>query len=89
MEPQKCPRSGCSAIPMRFNVALFAFARFPLAAQQAVSKVLFSEAEELVPAFSTTGATTLPAVHLHLDISYPAGKKERGDLVVVYDPEWG
>lgn len=49
----------------------------------------FSDSKDVVPAFSSFGAITLPAVHLQLDVTYPRGKKERRDLSVVYDPQSG
>jgi hypothetical protein len=69
--------------------SLLVFACIPLAAQQSVSPVGLSEAKDVVPAFSSSGAITLPAVHLQLNIKYPRGKKERGDLTVIYDPQTG
>jgi len=41
----------------------------------------------VVPAFSPAGKITLPVVRLHLDIAYPHGRKERGDMTVVFDPQ--
>ena len=59
----------------------------PLYAQ--VSPVASSEYKDVVPAFDSSGAITLPVADLKLDIVYPNGKKERCELTVVYDPETG
>jgi hypothetical protein len=74
---------------MQTNILLLVFACIPLAAQQSASPVALSETKDVVPAFSSSGAITLPAVHLQLDVNYPHGKKERGDLTVVYDSQTG
>lgn len=58
-------------------------------AQESASRVAFSESRDVVPAVSSSGSITLPAVHLQLDITYSGGKKERRDLSVVYDPQNG
>jgi hypothetical protein len=60
---------------------------FSLMAQ--VTRVPLSESKELVPAFNSSGAITLPVADLQLDIVYPNGKRERCELTVVYDPETG
>jgi hypothetical protein len=67
----------------------FAFLCVPLVAEQSVSPVGFSESRHAIHAFSPSGEVTLPVVRVQLDIVYPRGKKERGDLVVVYDPQAG
>jgi len=59
------------------------------ASAQSVSRVPSSEIKDSVPGFSPSGSTTMPAVHIQLDISYPHGKKEIGDLTVVYDGQSG
>jgi|ERR1039458_6529068 hypothetical protein len=65
-------------------------ASLPLLAQQTVSRVPFSEeSAHTIRAFSAAGEITLPVVRLQLDIRYPAGKQERGNLIVVYDPQTG
>ena len=69
------------------DALLFASLCLPLMAQ--VSPVALSDSKDVVPAFSASGAITLPAAHLQLDVSYTSGKKERRDLVVVYDPQNG
>lgn len=61
----------------------------PLAVGQSVSPVGYSESEHLIHAFSPSGDVTLPLVRVQLDIVYPRGKKERGDLVIVYDSSSG
>ena len=58
-------------------------------AERSVSPVGFSESKEGVPAFSPSGAVTLPAVSLRLDVIHLDGKKERCYLTVVYDPQNG
>jgi hypothetical protein len=40
-----------------------------------------------VSAFSSAGKIALSAVHFQLDLSYADGKRERRDLVLVYDPQ--
>jgi hypothetical protein len=74
---------------MEFNRLLFVLACIPLMAQESISRVAFSDSENVVTVFSSSGAIALPAVHLQLDISYPRGRKERRDLSVVYDPQNG
>jgi hypothetical protein len=59
----------------------------PLYAQ--VSPVASSESKDVVPAFDSSGAITLPAARLKVDVTYPNGKKERFELTVVYDPHAG
>jgi hypothetical protein len=51
--------------------------------------VALSDSKDVVPAFDSSGAITLPAARLKLDIAYPHGKKERCELTVVYDPKTG
>jgi hypothetical protein len=48
-----------------------------------------SETKDVVPAFSSAGAITLPAARLKVDATYPHGRKERCELTVVYDPQFG
>jgi hypothetical protein len=38
-------------------------------------------------AFDSSGAITLPAAHLKIDVAYPRGKKEQCELTVVYNPQ--
>jgi hypothetical protein len=66
---------------------LLSLLSIPLMAQ--VSPVASSESKDVVPAFDSSGAITLPAASLKLDILYPNGKKERCELTVVYDPKTG
>lgn len=61
----------------------------PLEGQQGVSRVAFSESTHAVRAFSSYGDVSLPVARLQLDVQYPVRKKERGDLVVVYEPQSG
>lgn len=76
---------------MKFNAILSVFAWMPLFAQISVTPVPSTEQQEVVPAFAPYGATTLPAVHVNLDLLVKLkdaeDKKERGDLLVVYDPQ--
>jgi hypothetical protein len=62
---------------------------FPLIAQQAVSPVGFSRSTHAIHAFSPSGDVTLQASRQKLDVQYPHGRKERGDMLVVYDPQNG
>ena len=57
---------------MRMKCVLLAFLTTPLLAQ--VSQVPSSEVKDVVPAFDSAGAITLPAASLKLDILYPNGK---------------
>ncbi len=59
----------------------------PLVAQ--VTPVMLSESKGAVPAFDSSGAVTLPAARLKVDVAYPHGKKERFELTVLYDPQTG
>jgi hypothetical protein len=74
---------------MRLTTVFLAFLCVPLIAEQSVSRVGFSESRHAISAFSPSGEVTLPVTRLQLDLLYPHGKKERGDLVVVYDPPTG
>jgi hypothetical protein len=78
-------------VKARFAVTpgLLSILTLSLVAQQSVSPVPFSETKDVVLAFSSSGAITLPAVHLQLDLTYPSGKKERSDLSVVHNPRNG
>jgi hypothetical protein len=69
------------------DALLFASLCIPLLAQ--VSPVALSDSKDVVPAFDSSGAITLPAARLKIDIAYPHGKKERCELTVVYDPKTG
>jgi hypothetical protein len=71
------------------SVVSLCFVGLSLAAQQSVSLVPSSETKDSVQAFSSSGAMTLPSVHLQLDLTYASGKRERRDLAVVYDPQNG
>jgi hypothetical protein len=59
--------------------------------QPGVSVVGFSESRHAFAAFSPNGEVTLPVARRQLDIEFPGGtkRKERGDLMVVYDPATG
>jgi hypothetical protein len=59
------------------------------ASQQPVSPVALSEAKDVVPAFDSSGAITLPAARLKVDVAYAHGKQDRNELTVVYDPKTG
>ena len=72
---------------MRMKCMFLTLLSLPLLAQ--VSPVASSELKDVVPAFDSSGAITLPAASLKLDITYPKGKKERCELTVVYDPKTG
>ena len=72
---------------MRMISVLYALLMVPLYAQ--VSPVASSESKDVVPAFDSSGAITLPVADLKLDIVYPNGKKERCDLTAGYDPPTG
>ena len=71
---------------MQINSLLFVLGCIPLAAQQTVSPVAFSESKDAVPAFSSSGAITLPVARLQIDITDPTGKTVLWDLTVGYDP---
>lgn len=73
---------------MQMNRFVFTLACIRLAAQSA-SPVASSQSTDAVPVFSSSGAITLPAVRLQLDVSYASSKKESRDLEVVYDPQNG
>ena len=76
---------------VRFAVAavLLSDLALPLGADQSVAPVASSETRNVIAAFSSAGAITLPEVQLQLDLAYPHGKRERRDLAVVYDPQNG
>jgi hypothetical protein len=74
---------------MRFVVFLSALSCAWLFAEEPVSKVAFTESKSSVRAFTPYGETTLPVVRVQLEIHTSAGKTERGNLVVVYDPDSG
>jgi hypothetical protein len=66
---------------------LLSLVSIPLMAQ--VSSVAFSDSKDVVPAFDSSGAITLPAARLKVDVAYPHGKQDRNELTVVYDPKTG
>jgi hypothetical protein len=72
---------------MRMKSMFLSLVSIPLLAQ--VSPVALSKATDVVPAFDSSGAITLPAAYLKIDIAYPRGKKELRELTVVYDPRTG
>jgi hypothetical protein len=58
-----------------------------LLADQHVSPIPFTRSQNVIPAYASYGHITLPVAHLKVDVLYPAGRRERGDLIVIYDPE--
>jgi hypothetical protein len=72
---------------VRTSSLLLLFAYIPLAAQPPVSTAPSSASNDVVPAFSASGAIKLPATHFELEITHPNAFTERGDLTVVYDPQ--
>ena|ERR1022692_370956 len=72
---------------MRTKSLLISLVSIPLMAQ--VSSVAFSDSKDVVPAFDSSGAITLPAARLKVDIAYPHGKHDRNEVTVVYDPKTG
>jgi hypothetical protein len=72
---------------MRTKSVLLSLMSIPLLAQ--VSPVAFSDSKDTIPAFNSSGAITLPAALLKIDIAYPHGKKERREVTIVYDPMTG
>lgn len=70
-------------------VLMFALDCIPQYAQSSVSTVAFSESQDVAPAFSSTGPITLPVATLTIDVSPMQGKKQRGRLLVVHDPQGG
>jgi hypothetical protein len=56
-----------------------------------VSAVEFTESRQRVRAFSAFGETSLPSVRVQVDVpdSDNAEKNERGDVLIVYNPETG
>jgi hypothetical protein len=71
---------------MQINPLVFIFACIPLGAQQSVSTVPFSESKDVVRAFSSSGAITLPVARLQIDMTnHATGKKVPWDLTVGYD----
>jgi hypothetical protein len=74
---------------MRTIAALLTTFCLPLSAEGPVSKVAFSESRHAIRAFSASGEVTVPAIRTQLEIRYPGGRVERGDLVVVDDPATG
>lgn len=74
---------------MRTTALLLAISCLPLIAEQSVSKVPFTESRHAIRAFSALGDVTIPVIRTQLEIRYPGGKAERGDLVVVDDSATG
>ena len=74
---------------MGIRVFLSVLSFIPLLAQQSVSPVGFSGSRQTIRAFNAGGEITLPTSRLQLDITYPGGRNERGDLLFVYDPQTG
>jgi hypothetical protein len=89
----RCSRSIICEVLMRNSTALSIVVLIMLSctvqhAQPSVSPVAFSAAEDTVPAFSPAGPITLPVVRQLIEITRQNGK-ERGELLVVYDPQGG
>lgn len=74
---------------MRFATFLLAFFGIPLIAEEAVSKVAFTESRHVIHAFSPSGEVTLPVVRVQMEIHYPGGKSQHGNVIVAHDPESG
>ena len=72
---------------MRIIFLLLSFVVLRLTAQ--VSPVAFSKSTDVVPAIDKSGAITLTAARLKIDLAYPKGKKERPELTVLYQPKSG
>jgi hypothetical protein len=72
---------------MTMKTVLLSLVIIPLMAQ--VSTVALSNSKDVVPAFDSSGAITLPAARLKIDVAYPHGKQDRNELTVVYDPKTG
>ena len=73
---------------MRRTLAFFILC-IPVAGQESVSRIGFSESRQAIRAFSATGEVTLPALRVQLDTRSKSGKDERGDLTVIHDPRYG
>src|SRR5208283_5731547 len=74
---------------MRRIAQLFVLFGVPLTAQQPVSSVAFSRSTHAIRGFSDSGDVTLQVSRQQLDVRYPGGRKERGDIIVIYDPPSG
>jgi hypothetical protein len=61
----------------------------PQYAQSSVTPVTSSESQDVIPAFSASGPITLPVMRRLIDVNYANGKKERADLLVVFEPGTG
>ncbi len=61
----------------------------PLIFGESVVPVAFTESRHAIYAFSPFGEITLPVVRVQLEINYPRGKHEFGNLAIVYDPATG
>jgi hypothetical protein len=63
----------------------------PALAQPSVSAIAFTESRQPVRAFSALGETSLPSLRVQVDVPNPekAEKKERGDVLIIYNPETG
>jgi hypothetical protein len=72
---------------MRTENLLLILASIPMAAQ--VAPVPSSESKDVVPAFASSGAISLPAARLKVDVTYPNGRKEHCELTVLYHPRTG
>lgn len=75
---------------MRFTFCFLLFSLTALA-QPSVSSVAFTESRQPVRAFSAFGETSIPSVRVQVDVpnSENAEKKERGDVLIIYNPETG
>jgi len=71
------------------RIQLFVLALLAVAtpADAGVTKNALTSTRAAVDVFSPEGRRTLPAVRSWLDIRFANGKTQRGDLVVLYDPE--
>jgi hypothetical protein len=66
---------------------LVIFVSAPIAQAQSASAVAFSESSHSILAFSPSGTVSLPVVRVSLDIRHSDGGRERGVLIVVFDPD--
>ena len=54
-----------------------------------VSEVAFTGSTHSIHGFSSKGDVTLAVRSFQVDVQYPDGERERGDVFVIYDPESG
>lgn len=69
----------------------FIFISLPAIGQSAVSAVALTESRQPVRAFSALGEISISSLRVQVDVpnSEKAEKKERGDVLIVYNPETG